>query len=579
MPGKMPLFLSILLLPAHAQAGDFRAPARLTPEPMALGSTKTPAAPSAPKTELGVDSRILPIAGVEVPAVGPGGQSAVPGSAQPGLVEDATLQGPEASVDSKLVAPSGPALSAPEVRALERTVERIETGGAAAQGPELTRLFVGDSHGEAPPAPSPTPMARFESHILRNLGPAPKDRAAHPPGFKPLLASHFLGVFNDTAVKTLFSVWVTALLPQGQAGLYIALATALFTLPYILFSVAAGRLADRLPKGRLLIALKAVEVAAVAAGAAAFALHSLPGVLAVIFILGAHSALMSPAKYSLIPELVKKEKLSRANGLMEMATFFSLIAGTAVGGLLYAALKVSPLLAAAVFVPVSAAGLWTSLRLKSAGQAAAAPGQAKPRMPRALVLAALAIATFWFLSSILQMNLLLFAGHTLGLGAKSITAMLTLIGVATSLGSYAAGLLSKNKVELGIVPLGTLGVAACLFDLALFGAHSPVRAFVDLALLGFSSGLFYIPLNSYLENESPEASRGRFIGISNLMTFGAILASAGAFYLLNSLAALSPAAIFAASAALAAAAAVWTLARLRGPMKEFLARLLRRRQA
>ncbi|TPW21649.1 MAG: major facilitator superfamily protein, partial [Elusimicrobia bacterium] len=155
-----------------------------------------------------------------------------------------------------------------------------------------------------------------------------------PTGLRALVRTHYLGILHDTAFKTFFSAWVTATLTPGEAGLYVSLATGLFTAPYLLLSAWAGRLADRTDKARLINRLKVVELGLAAAGAVALALGSPWGALAVVAALGTRSAVMSPAKYSLLAERVPADKLGGANGWLELSTFLSLVVGTALGGAL-----------------------------------------------------------------------------------------------------------------------------------------------------------------------------------------------------------------------------------------------------
>lgn len=397
-----------------------------------------------------------------------------------------------------------------------------------------------------------------------------------PTGVRALVRTHYLGILHDTAFKTFFSAWVTATLAPAEAGLYVSLATGLFTAPYLLLSAWAGRLADRTDKARLINRLKIVEVGLAVSGALALALGSPWGALAVVAALGTRSAVMSPAKYSLLAERVPSDKLGGANGWLELSTFLSLVVGTALGGAL-ASWGAGPL-ASAAFGAAAVVGWWTSRTLLTTQGPAAppAPPQAgpAPRMPAKLVRAGLAIAFFWLLSSIIQMNIFQFGAQTLGVGTGMVTGLLTAIGLATGAGALLAGKLSKDKVELGLVPLGAAGVALFLLDLGIFGGGSIVRAFIDLSLLSVSAGFFYIPLNAYLQQESPAAARGRFLGLANLMTFAAILGSAGVYWLLATALALTPAAVFTASAALAVAAAVPTFWFLRAPLREFIAKRL-----
>jgi acyl-[acyl-carrier-protein]-phospholipid O-acyltransferase/long-chain-fatty-acid--[acyl-carrier-protein] ligase len=338
----------------------------------------------------------------------------------------------------------------------------------------------------------------------------------------------------------------------------ISLGTALLIAPFLLFSVLAGRLTDRVDKGKLVIALKAVELGLAALAGAALAFHSVWAMLGLLFLMGTHSALMGPAKYALLPERVPPADLSEANGAMELGSFVAFMGGTAAGGLLYTLMASALPLTSAVLGAVAVAGVLASLTLRGAGRAAAtlpAPGLAPgPWLPKALRAPSAGIGLFWFLTSLLQMNIFLFGQHALKIGEVATTGLLAGAGIAMGLGSFLAGKLSRKKVELGLAPWGLLGLTAFMLDLALFGAGSWVRAALDLAALSLSAGLFYIPLNSYIQQQSPPEARGRILGASNFISYGAILLSAGMYFALTAWAGLSPSGIFLAGAVIAGAA-------------------------
>ncbi len=387
----------------------------------------------------------------------------------------------------------------------------------------------------------------------------PEEKPPAPSGIKGLVAAHSLGIFNDAALKSLFALWVAATLPAAQAGVMISLGTALLIAPFLFFSFFAGRLTDRVDKGKLVIGLKVVELGLAALAGAALAFHSVWAMLGLLFLMGTHTALMGPAKYALLPERVRPADLSEANGTMELGSFVAFMGGTAAGGLLYMAMASALPLTSAVFGAVAVAGILASLTLRGAGRAvsaapAAALSPARPWLPKGLWGPAAGVGLFWFLTSLLQMNIFLFGQHTLKIGEGATTGLLAGAGVAMGIGSFLAGKLSQGKVQLGLAPWGLLGLTAFMLDLALFGAGSWVRAAVDLAGLSVSAGLFYIPLNSYIQQQSPPEARGRILGASNFLSYGAILLSAGLYFALTAWAGLTPAGIFLAGAAIAAAA-------------------------
>ncbi len=460
---------------------------------------------------------------------------------------------------------------------MEQSLARLRAASLPASGgacvEDYTRKGFDSFLAQAELIPSLSGPAREAAARARErLAAVPPPNAATAPtpapakGFWSLVPAHFLGVLNDNALKTLVAVWVTGTLAKTSAALFMSLATGALVLPYLLFSVAAGRLSDRVHKGKMVIALKAAEVALAALAVGGLALGNPWILLGLLFLMGTHSAFISPTKYSLLPSMVAPERLTKANGVMEMASFLSLMGGTAAGGLLYWLFPGALPAAGLFFVAVALLGLWPSLGLAKVGAPSQSPAPEAsapkgPPMSRPLYLAAAGLAFFWFVSSMLQMNIFMFAEHVLRSSSAAATALLMALGVATGAGSYVAGLLSEKFEKRGLV-LGAVGVALALLDLSLFGGGSLIRAVVDLVILGFSGGFFYIPLNTYLQKGSPEAVRGRNIGIANALGFGAVLLSAGAFWALSSGFGLDPSGVFLVNAGLAAAVAgglVWKL--------------------
>lgn len=420
------------------------------------------------------------------------------------------------------------------------------------------------SDGILPPAPSHGGAGKGEPGPARRL--------------RELLVSHFLGVFNDTALRILFSVWVTARLPKQESATYVSLASALFVLPYILFSLWAGRAADRFEKRKIILALKFAEAAIVLAAIAALALGSLHAVLACVFLMGTHTAFLSPAKYGMLPEQVRLDELPHSNGIVELGTVLGLLFGATAGALLAGTLASGVALAAAVFLAAATGGILAARRIPRA-RFAPPPALAqtgKLRLEKGMRLVMGGIALFWLLSTILQMNTMLYVEHTLKAGETALAALLATMGVGMGIGAYAAGKLSRGKLELGLVALGALGATVCLADLALFGGASLARTFVDMALANVFAGLFIIPLDAYVQRMSQEGLRGRTLGVSNIVTFSSILASSGLFFVLSAALGLSPPSVFLACALVAACGSAGVVYALREDLTRFLGSFARR---
>jgi len=355
------------------------------------------------------------------------------------------------------------------------------------------------------------------------------------PGLTPFLWTQFLGAFNDNVFKIVVSFLAMSAIGPVEG---VALVGAIFILPFLLFSGYAGHLADRYSKRHLLVWMKGLEVVAMAVAVPALLTGHLGLLLTVLFLMATQSTFFSPAKFGILPELLPARELSRANGLLEMSTFVAIIAGTSIGGLVFAAWHDDPVVIGLVQVALAVAGLWTSLRIPTPGVRSS--GRTMSVMPwteilkgvqqllrdRTLWMTAVGTAFFWFLGALLQLALLPYATMTLGANEAAATQLYAALAIGIGAGSLAAGRLSGNHIEFGLVPLGSLGMA--VFSLAL-AAASPSYWWSAAALvaLGFSGGFFIVPLKALLQHRPAPDERGRILATANVMqTVGILLASA-----------------------------------------------------
>jgi MFS family permease len=187
--------------------------------------------------------------------------------------------------------------------------------------------------------------------------------------FLPLFVTQFLGALNDNLFKNAALIYILYTLaePAGlEGGLLMPVGAGLFVLPFFLFSSTAGQMADRFDKARLTRWVKAAEVGIALTGAAALALDSIPGMLAVVFLLGTQSAVFGPLKYALLPEALKHEELVGGNALFEAGTFLAILVGTIAGALLVMT-EGGPVLVGGILVALALAGFVTALFIPSTG--------------------------------------------------------------------------------------------------------------------------------------------------------------------------------------------------------------------
>ena len=394
------------------------------------------------------------------------------------------------------------------------------------------------------------------------------------------LATLGLDAFNDNAYKVSVSLTVMAkLLPQEGGTLLISAASAVFILPYILVSSFAGSLTDRLSKRTILVGAKCGEVAVMAVGAAGFYAGHIPTLFVAMFLNGIQSAIFSPAKFAIIPELVEAGAIAKTNGRVEAMTFLAIVCGTAAGALLMPVFGDKWI--GLCFVGVSMTSLLTSLWIPRVP--AADPARRLAINPFGDVLRTLrgilgshrvtapmaGLTWFWFFGAFLQMSLLLFARQSLGLDETSTGLLLTALALSIGLGSLLAGRWSDRKIEIGLIPLGAVGMAGC--TVALSFVNTAGAAACALFFLGLFGGLFIIPQDAMVQHRTNPAERGRVLAASNFLIFSGILLASGAFSLMSEIFGATPAWAIRAAGMAATVVAAYLAARLAAPLFRFMA--------
>ncbi|MBI2963554.1 MAG: MFS transporter [Deltaproteobacteria bacterium] len=410
------------------------------------------------------------------------------------------------------------------------------------------------------------------------------------PRFWSFLVAQFLGAANDNAFKVTLVLLILATVPdEATQVLYSSLATAFFPIPFLLFSPTAGYLADRFPKHRVLLWTKLPEIAAMSLATLGFAAASLPLLLLALFLMATHSAFFSPAKYGIFPEVFDNQDLSLANGILELATNLAILAGSIAGVYVYSLFKTTLASCGLTYVAVAVAGTAAVLFAPRApagnpsAQLAWNPlGSVRrdwreARKRPVLVYTLVGIAYFGFLGSLFLTLIPVFGKNVLRLPEEHAGILLAVLSIGIAAGAVIAGRLSRGHVEIGLVPLGSLGISLCAFDLGLFGGGSwrpalgvPARAAVDLVLLGLAAGCFIVPLNSLLQQRSPEGMKGRLIAFSNVLTFAAVLCAAVVPWFLTGVLGLTTAQVILSSAFLTVGGSLYVM----NLLPDFLVRLI-----
>ena len=354
-------------------------------------------------------------------------------------------------------------------------------------------------------------------------------------GFRSFLWAQFLGALNDNLYKMIVSLFALSVaLSAAGASKYLSLGQAVFILPFFLFSGYAGHMADVFSKRKVLICTAAFEIVAMSLALLAFFSQRVEAMLGVLFLMALQSTFFSPAKYGILPEMLPDKDLSRGNGLVSMTTFLAIILGTSIGGLMFSAWDETLWLIGLILIAIAVAGLIASLGISRVPPSGSQkPFQLNPWAEiiqgvrrlygdRRLWLTVMGISYFWLLGAVLQIAILLFGIEVLGADELGISILVTFLAVGIGMGSLIGGRLSGDKVELGLVPLGAVGMGGFAILLASSGQSYNLAAGV-MALLGFSAGCFIVPLEAFLQQRSGRQERGRILAAKSFLTTGAIL--------------------------------------------------------
>ena len=368
--------------------------------------------------------------------------------------------------------------------------------------------------------------------------------------FNWLNAAQFCGALNDNIFKLLLIYFLIDVHGKNSENAVLASAGITFVLPFLLFVAAAGVLADRYSKRTILVIAKFVEVIVAVAGVAAFMAGWPIALYLILFLMATHSAFFGPSKYGIVPELVDRAQLSRANAMIQTFTYLAIIIGTATAPFLSQVTGHRYGLASIFCVAVAAVGLAAALRIERTPRAGSEAriswlfGRdiwrtlAGIKSDGYLLLAVIASAYFLLLGAYLQFNLIPYAIHELGLMKETGTYLFLVVAIGIGLGSLTAGRISGRNVELGVVPIGALGLAlACL----LLGswAHNIFGVVLALLLAGIGSGLFIVPIEAWIQFRSPSKQRGEILAAASFLGWVGVLLASGLVYLLGEVLGLS----------------------------------------
>ncbi|MSR58552.1 MAG: MFS transporter [Planctomycetaceae bacterium] len=403
--------------------------------------------------------------------------------------------------------------------------------------------------------PAATPAAQDELDLRAGLASR---------SFVCLAIVQMLGAFNDNVFRWLAVPVGTHLMAQrgDEQAAVKALSAGIFwfTLPYLLLPTHAGWLADRFSKRTVIIACKFAEIVIMGLGVLAILSGSITLLFGAVFLMGAQAALYGPSKFGSLPELLRADRLAAGNGVMALVTVVASAFGTVAGLKLY--VMTAPdgthdiWKSALALLGVALVGWLASFgirRLQPARPDFAFPidpvGQTFKQLKllassRPLMRTALGIAVFWTLATLTQANVKVFGQTVLHLSEDRIGGLMLALVAGIGIGSVLAGLWSGGRIELGIVPLGAIGIVICSLGLYFTGSrldpsepaslsYTMFWVCVWLVLLGISAGLFNVPLETFLQHRSPIEHRGTLLAAGNFVSFAGILSTSGLLYLMQ----------------------------------------------
>jgi len=376
--------------------------------------------------------------------------------------------------------------------------------------------------------------------------------------FLPFFVTQFFGAFNDNVFKNALIILIAfqgSQFIEADADLLINISAALFILPFFLFSATAGQWIDKYEKSRSIRIIKLIEVLIMLIAAFAFVQGYILLLIALLFFMGTQSTFFGPAKYSYIPQHLKTNELVEGNAWVQMGTFVAILIGTILGGVLIAQEHGRHYVALAVvcfaivgylasrFIPLTPS-LNENLKINWNVFSETHRNIKFLKSNRIVFLSVLGVSWFWFLGATYLVQLPNYTKTTLGGNEQVVTLLLTLFTLGIGTGSLLCNWLSGKKIEIGLVPFGSIGLTlfgidlyfsqpdvlpAATLGLKEFLAHGHFRLIADVVLIGFFGGLYIVPLMALVQQRSEQEHMSRVIAGNNiinslLMVLSAVLA-------------------------------------------------------
>ncbi len=345
---------------------------------------------------------------------------------------------------------------------------------------------------------------------------------------------------NDNLYKVLLVLFLLKISARTSSFI-LGVTSLLFVLPFLLLASFSGSLSDKYSKSNIIFVTRIIEIVAVILGVICFYYKYILGCYLVLLILGIHTAIFSPAKFGILPELVSVNVLSNANGIMTSVTYIASILGTFTASFFTQITQYRFFETSLVCVFLALFGFFWSLKIKKT-PAQSPSSEIKWEFlttiistmqitykRRFLLSSMLLGAIFFFLATSVQLNIVAFVYESLGLPPFVGGYLLVATSLGIGLGAFFAGKVSKSNIELAFTPIMGLGLGlslCCLF----FVQHNIYLIIFVLFFLGIFGGAFIVPLHAFVQYASPNRSRGKNIAVANFLDFsGMLLASLSVF--------------------------------------------------
>lgn len=366
--------------------------------------------------------------------------------------------------------------------------------------------------------------------------------------FGPFFLTQFLGAFNDNVFRNGLIILITF---QGvrvfnvDAGQLANIAGALFILPFFIFSATAGQLADKYEKSRLIRLVKIAEISLMLLAAFGLAINNYSILFFVLFLMGCQSTMFGPVKYAYLPQQLASTELVGGNALVESGTYMAIICGLIVGGISIAASENGHVVLAACLVVIALLG-YLSSRAIPATRAVDPALRINwnvwtetwkivgfSRSDRSVFLSIVGISWFWFFGSAITLQIPAYTLDFLNGNEEVTTTLLVAFAVGVGIGSLLCERMSGHKIELGLVPFGSIGMSAFAIDLyfaqptmhveavgtmtAFVAREGTLRILLDLAMLGAFGGFYSVPLYAMIQQRAKRQHLSRIIAANNII--------------------------------------------------------------